>query len=79
MLQQFDLTQGALCENILAENIGDFLDCNLLFGIVVRLRRTARGISHMRLASPRLVMLLWAWIGVRRKHTRRYRTLPETY
>lgn len=35
MLQQLDLTQGALCENLLGENIGDFLDRDALTGLVV--------------------------------------------
>lgn len=30
MLQELDLAQGALCENLLAEHIGDFLDRDAL-------------------------------------------------
>lgn len=35
MLQQLDFAQGALGQNLLAKDIGDFLDGNSLVGLVV--------------------------------------------
>lgn len=35
MLQELDLAQGALGKDLLAEDIGDFLDGNTLVGLVV--------------------------------------------
>lgn len=35
MLQELDLAQGALGQNLLAEDIGDFLDGNTLVGLVI--------------------------------------------
>lgn len=35
MLQELDLAQSALGQNLLAEDIGDFLDGNTLVGLVV--------------------------------------------
>jgi hypothetical protein len=35
VLQQFDFAQGTLSEDLLAEDIGDFLDGNALVGLVV--------------------------------------------
>ena len=33
MLQQLNFAQGALCEDLLAEDIGDFLDRDALVGL----------------------------------------------
>lgn len=41
MLQQLDLAQGSLGQDLLAEDIGDLLDCDALARLVVR-GRTAR-------------------------------------
>jgi hypothetical protein len=35
MLKQLDLSQGALCEDLLAENIGDLLDRNAFSGLAI--------------------------------------------
>lgn len=35
MLQEFDLAQGALGQDFLAEDIGDFLDGNTLVGLII--------------------------------------------
>ena len=35
MLQQLDLTQGSLCENLLAEHVGDLLDRNSFASVAV--------------------------------------------
>lgn len=35
VLQQFNLSQGSLGENLLAEDIGDFLDCYAFASLVV--------------------------------------------
>jgi hypothetical protein len=35
MLQELDLSQGALCEDLLAEDIGDFLDRDAFSGLTV--------------------------------------------
>lgn len=35
VLQQLDLSQGALGENLLAKDICDFLDCDTFTGLVV--------------------------------------------
>lgn len=35
MLQQLDFAQGALGQNLLAKDIGDFLDGNSLVGLVI--------------------------------------------
>ena len=38
MLQQLDLTQGSLCENLLAEHVGDLLDCDSFSSMAISCR-----------------------------------------
>jgi hypothetical protein len=40
VLQELDLTQGALGQDLLAEDIGDLLDGNTLVGLVIHCRAT---------------------------------------
>ena len=47
MLQQFDLSQGALSQDLLAEYIGDFLDGDAISGLRIgRRARNQRSISE---------------------------------
>jgi hypothetical protein len=36
VLEQLDFAQSALCENLLAEDIGDLLDGNTFLSLVIR-------------------------------------------
>lgn len=46
MLEKLDLSQGALGEDLLAEDICDFLDCYTFAGLVVRCSTWDEGDQH---------------------------------
>jgi len=80
MLQELDLSQGPLGQDLLAEDIGNLLDCYSLACLVVRSRAITPGVSPRSPGnapciaprrSPRSLVMNMVRL------TRRYRMLPD--